>query len=42
MHIEVIIPGATGEDGLAAEYLESGCVGLLIEHRRGTVGGFGQ
>jgi len=42
MHIEVIVPGATGEDGLAAEYLESGCIGLLIEHRKGSVVGFGQ
>jgi hypothetical protein len=42
MHIEVIVPGATGEDGLAAENIESGCVGLLIEHRKGSVVGFGQ
>jgi len=42
LHIEVIVPGAAGEDGLAAEYIESGCVGLLIEHRKGSVVGFGQ
>ncbi len=43
LHIEVIVPGTIGEGGLAAEeFVSSGCVGLLIEHRKGILNGFGQ
>ena len=43
LHIEVIVPGTTGDGGLAAEeFVSNGCVGLLIEHRKGVLSGFGQ
>lgn len=43
LHIEVIVPGGGGGDGLAAEDgVMVACVGLLIEHRKGIRMGFGQ
>jgi len=43
LHIEVIVPGAGGGDGLASEEgVMVACVGLLVEHRKGIRMGFGQ
>ncbi len=43
LHIEVIVPGGGGGDGLAAEDgVMVACVGLLIEHRKGVRMGFGK
>ncbi|MFT7614454.1 MAG: hypothetical protein ACI9J3_003436 [Parvicellaceae bacterium] len=43
LHIEVIVPGAGGGDGLASEEgVMVACVGLLVEHRKGIRLGFGQ
>ena len=43
LHIEIIVPGSGGGDGLAAEDdVLVACVGLLIEHRKGIRMGFGQ